>query len=369
MSAQLGDSTYPTSPPKRLCIMMPTWIGDACMATPTLRAIRGAYPTTEITMISRPVIQELIEDSWAPGKPWVDDYVLVTKGGSPTSNSRLGLTYTTRARQFDMAILLSNSLWSAAAMRLAGVRRIIGFNRDARGWLLTDRVPVPRAGGKRTPISAIDYYLQLARWLGCDIEDRSMQLSVCPSDVQSADQLWRQLSFSSSLPTLVINSNAATDPKRIWPAASVARVALQVAQEFKWQVLLHCGPQERDVANQLATELKHPLIGSMGVMDKLPIGLSKAVLRRAAVVLSTDSGPRHLAVAQNRRVITLYGPTDPAWTTTYNQPETAICPAADDPNLAKMADISVDRVFAAICDNINQYRLESPAVETRHAAA
>ena len=62
----------------------------------------------------------------------------------------------------------------------------------------------------------------------------------------------------------------------------------------------------------------------MGQIDDIPIGLSKAVLEHANVVLSTDSGPRHMAVALNNKVVSLFGPTDPNNTQTYNQPETIL---------------------------------------------
>jgi heptosyltransferase-2 len=114
--------------------------------------------------------------------------------------------------------------------------------------------------------------------------------------------------------------------------------------------LLHCGPKERESANRIVSELQHPSIASMGIWEDLPIDLSKAVLRRADLVVSTDSGPRHMAVALNRPVVTLFGPTDPAWTHTYNRPEALL--KSQKPQ-SVMADISVDEVFSAVVAQID----------------
>lgn len=81
----------------------------------------------------------------------------------------------------------------------------------------------------------------------------------------------------------------------------------------------------------------------MGVVEQLPIGLSKAVLKCCVAVVSTDSGPRHLAVAFDRPVVSLFGATTPQWTSTYNHPEFV------DPNIPVVwRDITVHRVFEAV---------------------
>jgi len=329
-----------------LAVIMPTWVGDACMATPTLRAIRKRYPTCKITMISRPVIREVVSGAWGNDTAWFDDCLLVTKKGGLGVHTRFSLTKALRGAGINAAVLLTNAFWSAAAMRLAGVRRVVGYQRDARGWLLSDRVPVPQLERKPKPISAVDYYLELARWIGCDTADRRMQLHVSEQEQLLAQQLYAQLGLNPLAPTLVVNSNSATDVDRLWPEERVQELCQRVAGELGLQVVLHCGPQEREQANRIAQRINLPQVASMGVCDDLPIALSRAVLGSATAVVSTDSGPRHMAVALNRRVVTLYGPTSPAWTTTYNSPEVPVQHFVD--GVAAMRYITVDEVFMAL---------------------
>ncbi len=348
----------PKKPALAIGVVLPTWVGDACMATPTVRAIRIAYPNASIVGVMRPLIRELLDGGWGDKPPWFDDYEVFSKKASTGAPSRLGLISQLRKRRLDVVVLLTNSLWSAVVARLAGARRIVGYNRDARGWFLSDRLAVPLKGKGLAPISPIDYYLALAAWLGCETPGRAMTLHTTSQERQLANAFWNKAQWSDSLPTVAINSGAATAATRIWPIGQVKSLALRIATELNWQVVLHCGPAERAATNQIASEANDTRVASLGIMDDLPIGLSKSVLERAACVVSTDSGPRHMSIALQRPVVTLFGPTDAAWTKTYNIPEIEISEALpcracyQSPCPLKhhrcMEDISVDRVLSAV---------------------
>lgn len=306
---------------QRIGIFLPTWVGDVVMATPTLRAMRLGFPDSELVGVLRPVIADLLA-----GTTLLDSQLLFDKKKRPGLPTRFGLISSLRAARLDAIVLLTNSLWTAAVAKLAGIPRIVGYNRDARGWLLTDALAAPKSDStEKTPvIPTIDYYMRLADYLGCEISDRRSQLAITPDECRMADELWSLSHFDSAIPTIVINSNSATEQARLWPATKVQELAKTLANEHAYQVLLHCGPAERELANRLADEVNHPRIASMGHATDLPIGLTKSVLARASAVVSTDSGPRHIAVALNRPVISLFGPTDPLGTRTYNLTETIL---------------------------------------------
>ena len=322
----------------RIGIFLTTWVGDACMATPTLRAIRQQFPAAHITHIGRPVIGELLRSGQGGPQLCADEFLPYSKRASNEAFTRWQLTKQCRDRKFDLVILLPNSFWTAAVGKLSGAKRVVGYDRDGRGWLLTDKVPVPRIGSELKPIPAIDYMLELARWIGCSSDDRRMQLPISESDELAARGLWKQAGFADNAPTVVINSSSATDEGRVWPMERVRELALRTATDLGCQVLLHCGPAEAEMANRIAAEANHPRIASMGMAAELPISLTKAVMRKATAVVTSDSGPRHIAVAYNRPVITLFGSTNVAWTRTYNEPEMAI-------EGTQMKDITVEDVL------------------------
>jgi heptosyltransferase-2 len=82
-------------------------------------------------------------------------------------------------------------------------------------------------------------------------------------------------------------------------------------------VLVLCGPSERPAARAIADAANHPRVVSLAPLD-LSLGLTKACVRRAALLITTDSGPRHFATAFGVPVVTLFGPTHIAWTRTYH---------------------------------------------------
>jgi heptosyltransferase-2 len=334
-------------------IFLPNWVGDACMATPTLRALkRGLARNTRLIGIGRPGPMQLLE-----GTPWLDQAVVYQPRGRLGVLSTRQLVLHLRRCKLDAAVLLTNSLSSALIAAVAGARRRIGYARDLRSWLLTDRLPVPKMGWRPHPIAAIDYYLALAQRMGCPSVDREMDLAISATDQAMADELWDRCHFEPGRNTVVVNSGGAFGQSKVWPQSHVKHLALRLANEARVQVLLHCGPKERLETNALAESCRHPLIHSMGKMESLPLGLSKAALARAAVVVSTDSGPRHIGVALNRPVVSLFGPTEPAWTITYNRPEIiASEELACQPCYARtcplkhhrcMQKLSVDRIFKA----------------------
>ena len=82
-------------------------------------------------------------------------------------------------------------------------------------------------------------------------------------------------------------------------------------------VLVLCGPAEREAAREIVRLADHPAVVSLADQP-LSLGLSKACVRRASLLITTDSGPRHFAAAFGTPVISLFGPTHIAWTRTYH---------------------------------------------------
>ena len=111
---------------KKVAVFMPSWVGDAVMATPTLRALQrypsrrlGGGHSASLVGVMQPGISELLR-----GTPWFSEQILFNKR-SWTERFRLALRL--RAAQVDAVVLLTNSLWTAMVARLAGVQRLGAF--------------------------------------------------------------------------------------------------------------------------------------------------------------------------------------------------------------------------------------------------
>jgi heptosyltransferase-2 len=308
----------------KLAVMLPNWVGDACMATPALRALRTELPAdTSICWVARPGPLGVLEGlSWADStlayKPRAKPAV-----GKPLLNRR-GLVRALRAERFDAILYLTNSLSTALIGAFAGIPRRIGYARDYRSWLLTDRIPVCSGSRNARKDPCIDNYLRLAQSVGCQATDKRTELALLPGDESLATRCLEFVGLDSQRELIVINTGAATAPTKRWPIEQAAVAAASLARDLDASVLIHCGPAERDNANAIEALADDPQVKSMGRFAELPLGLSKALIARSRLIVSTDSGPRHIAVALNKPVVSLFGSIDPGLTRTYNLPETVV---------------------------------------------
>ena len=124
-------------------------------------------------------------------------------------------------------------------------------------------------------------------------------------------------------------------------------------------MLVNCGPAEREVAEEIVSRTGNERVVSLAGEPELPIGLSKACIRRAAMLVTTDSGPRFFGIAFGRPVVTLFGPTAAQHTVTHYDRETCLSLELDcRPCMERtcplghhrcMRDLSVDFVYRAVC--------------------
>jgi heptosyltransferase II len=302
----------------KIAIQLPNWVGDACMATPTIRALREGIPSiSELCLVGKYAPVEVLA-----GNPWSDSTVVFqSRPGGTGVVSRRQMIGVLKRKRIDMIILLPNSLSAGLIGYLSGATRRVGYSRDARSWLLTDRIPLWNEGQDMRVVPTIDYYLNIAKSLACSIEDQQMRLWVLDREREIAETAYDRLGLDWKRPTVVMNCASGTGESRLWPTGLASRAARELASKYDLQVVVHCGPADRARANAVEFGASHPLVKSIGHIEDLPIGLSKAILEQASVVVSTDSGPRHMAVALGKKVVTLFGPTSPDRYRTYNVPE------------------------------------------------
>jgi len=337
----------------KIGIVLPNWIGDVVMATPTLRAIRQHFgPEADIAGIMRPYVSKVLE-----GTNWLNRaFPFDRRSTDPELRSR-GLLRRLYAWNPDAIVLLTNSLWAAAMGWMCGATTRVGYARNGRGPLLSTRLQAQREGGKYKPISAVDYYLELAYALGCPTESPRLELATLPQDELGADQVWRNLGLDQAQRVIVFNTGSAVGSAKHWPQEYYVELARRIVATAGDHVLIICGPGERDTARQIEQLTKDPRIRSMADQD-LSLGVAKACVRRCDLMVTTDSGPRHFAPAFDVPVVTLFGPIDPRWSKSHHPRAIDLLHPVDCGPCGKMVcpfehhrcmrDLKVDRVLAAV---------------------
>ena len=224
------------------------------------------------------------------------------------------------AERFDLAVLLPNSFRTGLLAWLAGVPKRIGYDRGDRGRLLTDRLSYKiDANGRRLPSPILEDYLAIARRLGCRVDSLKTELYTTPADEFAADRAWERLGLPESSVGRVVclNTGGAFGPAKNWPIDHFVTLARRLVDDLHVHILVLCGPGERTDAAEIARRSVRLEVVSLAD-EPLGIGLSKACVRRASLLITTDSGPRHFAAPFDIPVLTLFGPTHIAWTRTNN---------------------------------------------------
>ena len=338
-------------------VFLPNWIGDVVMATPTLRGLRAHYgPEAKLVGILRPYVADVLA-----GTNWLDDLLFYDRRAPDMQLKGRSFIRRLRQRQLDTVLLLTNSLRSAFFAWASGAPQRVGYVRYGRGPLLTERLYPPRHRNQFAPVSAVDYYLQLAEVVGATWESRQLELATLPVHERQADGVWRKYGLPTNGPVVVLSTGAAHGNAKRWPAENFALLARRIALELAAPVLIICGPDERQSANAIERMSGTDRVISLGD-EQLSVGLSKAIVRRSQLLITNDSGPRHFAAAFRVPSIVLFGPTDPRWSENYHIQELHVrknvpcgpcgrrqCPLA---HHRCMWDLTVEQVFDAAVDKL-----------------
>jgi heptosyltransferase-2 len=352
---------------RTIALFLPNWIGDVVMATPAVRAVREHFPRARLLAVCKPYVADTLA-----GSPWFDDLVPFDKAGPRHRRFRFVLTRLADEK-LDAAVLFPNSFRAALVARLAGARQVVGYARYFRDALLTHRF-YPKRGrdGRPKPSPVIDDYNRLVTPLGVPDPGRRMELFTTPTDEADAERFWLKHGLNRVNRVVGLNPGGAFGAAKHWPTAHFAEVARRFAEQRSTAVVVLCGPAERAEADRIAEQAGRPNVASLAD-SPLSVGLTKAVVRRLSLLVTTDSGPRHFAAAFGVPVVTLFGPTHVGWTETYfakalhlqkrlpcGPCQQRVCPLA---HHQCMTDLSPGEVFAAARDWVAGFE---PHREVRH---
>ncbi len=314
---------------KKIVVIKPCCLGDVVMTTPLLEVLHQAYPDASITYVvgtwskviaeHHPAVTAVIDSGTVgiPGHYHLKDYLAVARQ--------------LRKHRFDLAFVLDRSPLVTLLPFLAGVPRRVGPDSLARGFSLTDRVPVSFSPAK--PRHEAEIYLDLARAIGLPVNAPRMRFVPTEEERQSVPTASRvQVAV---FPGGGSNPGMELTAKR-WPLERYREIARRLVHELDMQVLLIGGPGDVALNDSLLEGLDvpdgpnpsrqgrpqgSPLPRDEGGMQgegtvtniagKTTIGQLAAYLERCALFIGNDSSPMHLAAAVGIPVIAIFGPTSP----------------------------------------------------------
>lgn len=338
---------------RRIWLRAPNWLGDFVMATAAFARVRAAFPGAHITVGIRPYLRPLLS-----GTRLFDEIV-----DTPRAQGLAALwrqVAQLRRGDHDLAIVLPNSLATGLPPFLARVPLRLGYQQGRpllmnlglraetnRRWFQR------RRGPSRRPTPMPDYYNVLLDVLGLPPGGVHPVLEVSAAERQWVAEHLRSLGIADDERLLLLVVGANFGASKLWLPERFAGVAREFAARHGMRALVLVGPAEVELGERIAAA------GNCIALSRpvLPLDKLKALVQRGALMVTGDTGPRHLAVAFDRPVVCLMGPNDPNYTN-YCLEHTAlirkdlecspcqrkVCPLG---HHRCMRDITVDEVVAA----------------------
>lgn len=309
----------PSSPPlDRVGIVMMSAVGDAVHVLPIANALKHAAPTARIAWVLQPGPASLVR-----GHPAIDEIIPFDRSRGWRAFRDVRRALATRA--FDVVLDLQVYLKAGIVTAFTRASVKLGFDRArARdmNWLFTTRRIPPHRTGQHVQ----DQYFEFLDALGVPHGDPVWNLGPWPHEREEQRAFYA--AFDRPVAAIVV---ATSKPEKDWMPERWAQVARALDRDFGLQPVLVGGDTDRErAAAATIARLAPSVVPALGVGLRRLVG----VLDGAALVLSPDTGPLHMAVALGRPVIGLYGYTNPKRTGPYRRFHDLIVDAYGDPGEA-----------------------------------
>jgi len=332
--------------PYKILVVKPSSLGDIVHSLPFLNAINKRFPTAEVHWVVAKEFEGLLD-----GHPMIKRLRVINKDAwkkigsvKETLGELKALFRDLKKENYDLVIDLQGLLRSGIITAATGARIRIGFKEAREGSRLfyTHKVE----GGK--DIHAVDRYLKIADFLGCDMSDVRFPF---PSFDSTSSPI---LDPSSSEDYALIVPGARWRTKR-WPPENFG----EIASLLPLKSIIVGGKADRDIADEIVAFSKGKAISLAG---KTTLKELVAVIRGARLVISNDSGPMHIAAALGIPVFAIFGPTDAVRTGPYGKRHRIIrqniscapCFKTQCENMRCMKNLSVEKVFGIIRSDLQQ---------------
>ncbi|MCH2187977.1 glycosyltransferase family 9 protein [Myxococcota bacterium] len=284
---------------EKVLVRAPNWLGDLVMVTPALRILRARCPNARIVVWVRSGLEAVLS-----GSSDVDEVRSLPESSAPWRDLRRSVRSVRESGPYDLGLCLPDSFSSAALMRLAGGRPLVGYTNAARRLLLDEPIPVEMGGaeGRRAPRE--DRVQGLLKVLGMSSQDFVPRLVTTAAEEKAVEELLGEKGHRETW--IGLAPGAAYGPAKCWPADRYAALGDALSQQGA-KVFVLGAPGERDLCSAVSRQMMLPCMDLSGQLD---LGAMKALIRRLDLMVCNDSGARHLAVGLQVPALVFFGPTD-----------------------------------------------------------
>ncbi len=326
-------------------------IGDVIHTLPALAALRKLYPKAHITWVVEELSADLLKNH-----PLLDRVIIShrTSWIRDVKHGRLIWPFlemvtfirALRERRYDLVIDFHGLLKSSAVVLLSGGKRKLGYDsmQELSGFFVNEKIP------QDMNKHAVDRYLDFPRYLGaCEMKQKFL-IPVKEENRIRIEELLKAHHMDAQIGFVAVNPVALWKTK-LWENQKFALLCDRIIDELKVGIVF-TGSGKKEI-REIQQFMKRPAANLGGETTLSDLA---CLHRRARLVVTTDTGPMHLAAAVGAPLIALFGPTDPARTGPYGDDHTVIrgnlpcspCFKKKCKTNECMKEITVEEVFEAV---------------------
>jgi lipopolysaccharide heptosyltransferase I len=325
----------------RILLIKPSALGDVVHTLPVLVKLRARYPRARIDWLITPENAEVVRYH-----PALSNVVLFARRDFSKRGRRwrafrsfFDLLKQIRRAKYELIIDMHGQVRSAFFALISGARVRIGFDRPVKrgltvsaehdlknipshGWrgaregswiAYTHRIPIPTLD-----VHAIDRYLWVAPLLGLDDNPPDLTLHLSPQATDRVNRLLEEHGVPASKPLVVLVPGTIWETKH-WTIEGFAGVAREFLQDG-FAVALAGTRRDQPRCRQIAAAAP----GTCDLSGKTTPADLAALIRRAEVAVTNDSGSMHVAASLGKPMVSVFGPTNPVHIGPYERPESVV---------------------------------------------
>ena len=280
---------------RKIAVLRPNAVGDFMFCLPALHALKDRYPEAELVFVGAPWHVDFLESRPGP----VDRALsigaiegITAPVGTPCGEGAEQFLAAMRKEQFDIGLqMYGGGRYANPFIRQFGARLTVGMRTP-------DAAPLDRCVAHGGAVNRRLQLLEVAALAGANAWPMQRQLQATRADRKQACALVP----AAPGQRLVIVQPAATDARRCWPAGRFAAVADALVEEGAL-VAINGTAKEAHVVAGVIEAMRHPAIDLSG---RASLNALCGLLDRAALVVSNDTGPLHMALALGRPCVGVY---------------------------------------------------------------
>lgn len=290
-------------------------IGDVIHTLPALNALRSRYPDAHISWMAEEAVCPLLEGHRALNRILLSKRKQWIKGIRGASRSQslkeaAGFIKELRDTRYDLIIDFQQLLKSGVPVALARGTRKIGYGRgmehQEHSYLfLNERIPAVSM-----EIHALTRNMMLLKSLGIKTDEIVFDIPLQDRDRNMTDGLLSRHGVKASERLVAVNPVAKWETK-LWSEKKFSELADRLTEMYGVRVIFTGAPEDRDTVEAIMAGMRHRAVNLAG---ETSLKMLAALYEKSEYLISTDTGPMHLAAAMGRGVVAIFGPTAP-WRT------------------------------------------------------